>query len=89
MLAFGTPPINIENFKEKGNVIRIGNSPVQIDIINEADGIDINDCYLRKETIFVDGIEIAVISRDDLIKNKMASGRNMDISDAENLSKRK
>ena len=88
LLAFNSPPINIEDFKEKGYVIRIGSSPIQIDIINEADGIDINDCYTRKETIFVEGIKINVISREDLIKNKIASGRNMDISDAENLEKK-
>ena len=84
-LDFGAPPVNIEKFKEIGNVIRIGNSPVQIDIINEADGIDINDCFSRKETIRVEDTDIFVISRDDLIKNKKASGRAIDIADTEKL----
>ena len=84
-LAFGAPPVDIERFREKGYVIRIGNSPIQIDIINEADGIAIDDCYLRKETINVDGTDIFIISKDDLIKNKRASGRAMDIADAEKL----
>ena len=87
LLAFGAPPIDIERFKEKGNVIRIGSSPVQIDIIHEADGIDIDDCYLRKEAISIEGTDIFVISKDDLIKNKRASGRNMDLADAEKLEK--
>ena len=43
-LAFGAPPVDMERFKEKGYVIRIGSSPLQIDIINEADGINISDC---------------------------------------------
>ena len=85
LLVFGAPPVDMEHFKEKGNVIRMGNSPIQIDIINEADGIDINECYLRKKTINVDDIDIFVISKDDLIKNKRASGRSMDIADAEKL----
>ena len=85
LLAFGSPPVDIEHFKEKGNVIRIGSSPIQIDIINEADGIDINDCYTRKMTINVDDTDIFVISREDLIKNKRASGRSMDIADVEKL----
>ena len=85
LLAFGSPPVNIEHFRVKGNVIRIGCSPVQIDIINEADGINIDDCYPRKEVISVEGIDVFIISRDDLIKNKMASGRSMDIADAEKL----
>jgi len=83
--AFGMPPIDMESFKEKGNVIRVGSSPVQIDIINEADGIDINDCFLRKETVKINGTDVFVISREDLIRNKKASGRSMDIADAEKL----
>ena len=86
-LAFGTPPIDIESFKEKGRVIRIGSSPVQIDLINEADGIDFDDCYQRKSTIKADNTEIYVISRDDLIRNKKASGRTMDKADAEILER--
>ena len=87
LLAFGAPPVDIEQFKEKGNVIRIGSSPVQIDVINEADGIDINESFLRKETINVDGTDVFVISREDLIVNKRASGRSMDLADAEKLEK--
>jgi hypothetical protein len=85
LLAFGAPPVNLEGFKEKGYVIRIGSSPMQIDIINEAAGINFDDCYLRKEIINVDGIDIYLISRNDLIKNKNTSGRSMDIADAEKL----
>jgi len=85
LLAFGLPAIDIECFKEAGNVIRMGSSPIQIDIINKADGINIDDCYSRKTTINVGEIEISVISKEDLIKNKRASGRSMDIADAEKL----
>jgi len=87
LLAFSAPPVALENFKEKGYVIRIGSSPIQIDIINDADGIEMDDCYRRKKTINVDGIEIHLISKEDLIKNKRASGRSMDIADAEKLEK--
>ena len=85
LLAFGSPPIDLERFKEKGNVIRIGSSPIQIDIINEADGINIDDCYPRKENINVEGIDISIISKKDLIINKRSSGRSIDIADADKL----
>jgi len=88
LLAFGSPPVDMEQLKEKGNVVRIGSSPMQIDIINEADGINIEDCFQRKEIIKVEGISVFLISREDLIKNKRASGRSMDIADAEKLEKK-
>ena len=87
LLDFGAPPIDIEHFKERGHVIRLGSSPIQIDIINKADGIDIDECYYRKETIKVEDVDVFVISKDDLVKNKKASGRSMDIADAEKLLK--
>jgi len=84
---FRSPPVNLEGFKESGYVIRIGSSPTQIDIINSASGIDINDCYKRKKIIDVEDIKINIISRDDLIKNKRTSARNIDIFDADNIEK--
>ena len=86
LVDFNAPPVDIQKFKVKGYVIRIGVSPIQIDIINDADGININDCYKRREIINVEGIYISLISRDDLIKNKRASGRSMDLADAEKLT---
>jgi hypothetical protein len=85
--GFGAPPVDLEKFKEKGHVIRMGSSPIQIDIINDADGIDLDDCYKRKQIIKIDDIFINVISVEDLIKNKRASGRTADIADAEKLEK--
>jgi hypothetical protein len=85
--AFGAPPVDWVRFKEKGRVIRMGSSPVSVDIINDATGIDINECYSRKEIINFDGVDIPVISRNDLIINKRASGRTMDLADAEKLEK--
>jgi hypothetical protein len=87
LLVFGAPPVDLERFKEKGRVIRMGSSPVQVDIINSATGIDIDECYHRKVIINFDGVNISVVSRDDLIKNKMATGRTMDLADAEKLEK--
>jgi hypothetical protein len=87
-IDFNAPPINIEEFHKKGNVIRIGNSPTQIDVINEADGININDCFPRKNIMSIDDIEIMLISKEDLINNKIASARYIDLADAEKLKKR-
>ena len=85
LIAFGGPPVKIELLKKKGYAIRMGNSPIQIDIISEADGIDFDDCYKRKKIIKTEKVKINVISKNDLIKNKRASGRTMDIADAERL----
>ncbi|MCL2277475.1 MAG: nucleotidyl transferase AbiEii/AbiGii toxin family protein [Treponema sp.] len=84
-IEFGAPPINIEYLRIKGNVVRFGNSPVKIDIINKADGIDIKDCYPRRMMITVEDLEIPVISKADLIINKKSTGRQSDFGDVEKL----
>ena len=83
---FGAPTIEMSHFKEIGNFFRMGRPPIQIDIITEASGIDINECYKRKNDIKIEDLKISVISKQDLIKNKKASGRLQDLADAEYLA---
>jgi len=83
---FGAPPIDIEEFKkDKDSFLRIGVSPMQIDIIKEATGIIMEECYKRKEILNIDNINVNIISVKDLIINKRAAGRDQDIADANKL----
>jgi hypothetical protein len=83
---FGGPTIEAVHLSKPGSVFRMGSLPIQIDIINQASGISFDEYYKRKTLMVFDDIEISVISRDDLIKNKKASGRIQDEADAEKLS---
>jgi len=87
MFEFGAPAIDMSIFKDKGNFFRMGRPPIQIDIITDATGIDMKSSYLRRQIVKVDGLEISVISKEDLIVNKKASGRHRDLDDAEILEK--
>jgi len=86
LVDFGAPSLDLEKFKENGSVYRMGRPPIQIDIINNADGIDIYDCFPRRKIIQVDGIEVSLISREDFIKNKKTSCRLQDLADIEKLT---
>jgi hypothetical protein len=85
LLEFGAPPLQVEQFKQKGFVYRMGRAPIQIDIINQADGIDILECYKRRQIIRIDDLDVSLISRSDLILNKKASGRLQDLADIEKM----
>lgn len=87
LYEFRAPTIEMNHFKKPGNFFRMGRSPVQIDIITDAAGIDIKECYERRMIVAVEGTEISVISREDLIKNKRATGRTQDLADAQTLEK--
>jgi len=83
--AFGGPTVEASVFTEPGHVFRMGSSPIQIDIINKADGIVFSDCYANRNVLVFDDLEISTISRKDLIENKKASARLRDLADAEYL----
>jgi hypothetical protein len=85
LYSFGAPTVPKEHFREIGRVFRMGRSPIRIEIINHASGISFQSCYRRRKTIAVDNIAISIISVDDLLKNKKASGREKDIADIRNL----
>ncbi len=85
LLKFGAPRTDMAQFKKIGYVFRMGRPPVQIDIINQASGIDFDECYPRRELVKVEDVEISLISRKDLIINKRSSGRTQDLADAEKL----
>ena len=44
-----------------------------------------NECYDNREVFELDGIQIYLISLQDLKKNKRATGRHKDLEDIEHL----
>ena len=82
---FGGPTAEAHQLNKPGSVFRMGTPPLQIDIINEAAGIDFDKCFERRNLIAVDDIKMYVISKEDLIKNKKTTGRTQDQADAEKL----
>jgi len=76
-----------EIFAEKRSLVEIGVEPVKVQLMNFADGISFEQAFERRNTIEVDEVSIATIGRDDLIANKLASGRHKDLDDVEMLER--
>ena len=74
-------------FSESGNIIQFGVVPLRVDIINEIDGFNFDDVYKNSVRGKYGEIEVNFIGRIELIKNKMASGRDQDLLDAKKLEK--
>jgi predicted nucleotidyltransferase len=69
----------------KYDVFTFGRPPVAIDIVTEINGVEFEDAFNNKEVVEVDGLQINLISKIDLIKTKTAVGRYKDLDDLENL----
>jgi hypothetical protein len=60
--------------------------PDRIDILQRIDGVEFDEAYLNRVQGNIDGeVQAAVISREDLIRNKLASGREQDLLDVKAL----
>jgi len=87
LVRFGAPTDHIEakDFEKKGIIFQIGIAPRRIDITTVIDGVNFEDSYPKRKTVNIAGIDIPVISREDLILNKESTGREKDILDVKML----
>ena len=69
-------------------MLQIGSGPRRIDILTRIDGVKFSEAYPRRVTVRLEGLDVPVISREDLIANKRATGRPQDLADIERLSPR-
>ena len=89
LAAFGAPlhQIDENTFVKPSIVFQIGIAPRRIDIITTISGIEFERAYQQRLTIEVDGLPVPILSYDDLVKNKRATGRDKDRLDADRLEK--
>jgi predicted nucleotidyltransferase len=87
--VFGAPlgQVSASDFSQPGITFQIGVAPVRIDLCTQIDGVRFEDAWPRRETHRVDGLDVPVIGREDLIANKKATGRLQDLADVEVLEK--
>lgn len=80
---FGMGSVGLEptDFLEPEMVVQLGYPPYRIDLITSASGVTFDSCWDRRLTISVGSVEAGLISYEDLIANKQASGRPQDIVD--------
>jgi hypothetical protein len=69
-----------------GSVFQVGVPPSRVDILQKIEGVTFEEAWPNRiETSIDRGIPTNVISRDDLIRNKLAVGRMQDILDVEKI----
>ena len=91
LAEFGAPleQINTETFIKKGIIFQIGVVPRRVDILTFIDGVKFDKAYKNKENIEIEGITIPFLSKENIIKNKKATGREKDKLDVKYLRKNK
>jgi hypothetical protein len=86
--GFDPPGLAPELFTTPDNVVRIGVEPVRLEVLTSISGVSFAEAYPRRVEVVLGDLNVPFISYDDLIKNKIASGRGKDRVDVEALQKR-
>lgn len=86
---FGFPSDGLSDvaFSEQGKIIRMGVSPVMIELINAISGLSFKTAWKNRVSGRYGKTVVLYLSKPDLLKNKKASGRPRDLIDIDELKR--
>ncbi|MFO0634964.1 MAG: hypothetical protein U0168_19140 [Nannocystaceae bacterium] len=87
LVAFGAPVATIEALVPAADldVVWMGAPPARIDLLKAVPGGDFDRAWASRVRVEIAGVAVDVVSRDELIRLKRASGRPQDLFDAASL----
>lgn len=90
LAAFGAPlgahGVSALDFARPGVVYQLGLPPNRIDLLTSIDGLGFEEAWSRRMSGTLLGREVAILSREDIVRNKLAAGRAKDLLDIELLT---
>ncbi|MBF0546779.1 MAG: nucleotidyltransferase [Candidatus Riflebacteria bacterium] len=89
LARFGAPmdQINVKDFEHDDTIFQIGVAPRRIDILTGITALNFDEASKNAIDATIEGIQLKVISIQNMIKNKTAIGRTKDLADTEILKK--
>jgi len=69
----------------QGLSLRVIDEPFILDVMTHINGLTFDAAYAHHKTYDLDGLEIHLIHRNDLVLNKLSSGRDKDLADVRSL----
>ena len=87
---FGAPlgGLTAADFSKEGSFYQMGIPPVRVDILMSVDGVTFGEAWPNRQKSKLGTADAFFIGRAELIRNKRAVGRHIDLHDAESLEKR-
>ena len=87
LAAFGAPLATLTpaDLVRPDLVFQIGLPPARIDVLTGISGVAFDEAWPRRVLVTVSGQAVAVLGREDLLKNKKSAGRPRDLADVAEL----
>lgn len=89
VLRFGAPAsdISADDFIAPDLIVQFGVEPCRIDLLTGIDGVSFDEAWQSRVSVDVGDLQIDVLSKEHLLQNKLASGRDKDQGDISWLKK--
>jgi predicted nucleotidyltransferase len=87
--AFGAPAhiVGALHNARDDEIVWLGSPPLRMDFLRQVEGVRFEDAWPRRVMVTWHGLEVPLISLDDLIASKRAAGRERDVLDVKNLER--
>lgn len=86
---FGFPKFKPKDFQKSEVVIQLGRAPNRIDLLTSVTAVSFEEAWKTKIETNLDGLPVWVISKELLVRNKLATGRGQDLADVERIGGKK
>ncbi len=87
--GFGNTGLAREDFLRPDFVVQLGVEPNRIDLLTGISGVSFEEAWRQPSQGILNEERVSFLSRDLLIRNKQASGREKDLADVSLLNKTK
>lgn len=81
--GFGAAGLSVEDFSEPERIVQLGYPPIRIDLLTSLTGLEWDEIWRGRIEGEHDGVPAKFIGRQELIRNKRATGRAKDLADIE------
>ncbi len=84
---FGAPlhDLEVEELASPDLVLQIGIAPRRIDLMTSLTGISFDEAWPKRVVVPIEGVDVPVIGKYELVRNKKAVGRPRDEADVAEL----
>src|SRR5688572_2522617 len=71
----GSEELTPQQFEDPRTLLMLGREPFRVDILTDIPGVTFDEAWSSRICVTLDGVELPVIGKAQLIKNKRAVGR--------------
>lgn len=79
--GFGSLGLTVDDFTEPGQFVQLGYPPNRIDLLTAIEGVSFEEAWAGRVEDFFGKEKVAFLGKEELIRNKKATGRPQDLAD--------